>query len=155
MTARLVPPITPGRRPGGHLGSHPVRHAACPLPIPLMPVRSTPETVYGLAVIDCHGRTADRIVLHALGWRPGRPVALSIIGGSVLAVPDDRADVAISVDGYLRLPIGLRRRCGLTTGDRVLLVADPPADRLLIHPPAALDAVLGAHHTALLPGATS
>ncbi|MCY7343487.1 MAG: AbrB/MazE/SpoVT family DNA-binding domain-containing protein [Pseudonocardia sp.] len=73
-------------------------------------------------------------MLHALGWCPGRPVALSIISGSVLAVPDDVADVAVSADGHLRLPVGLRRRCGLSTGDRVLLVADPPAGRLLIHP---------------------
>lgn len=154
MTTRLVPSITPGHRPHGRGAFRPMLSQARPLPIPLMPVRSTPESVYGLAVIDCHGRTADRIVLHALGWCPGRPVALSIVGGSVLAVPDDVADVAVSVDGHLRLPVGLRRRCGLSTGDRVLLVADPSAGRLFIHPPAVLDAALGAHHTALLQGAT-
>ncbi|MCY7344349.1 MAG: hypothetical protein LH603_21560 [Pseudonocardia sp.] len=84
MTTRLVPSITPGHQLHGRDASRPALPQARPLRIPLVPVRSNPESVYGLAVIDCHGRTADRTVLHALGWCPGRPIALSIISGSVL-----------------------------------------------------------------------
>lgn len=109
---------------------------------------------YGLAVIDCHGRTADRAVLAALGWASGQPLLLRAIAGSILAMPDARGGDAVSTDGHVRLPIGLRRRCGLRTGDRVLLVADPSAGTLLLHPTSVLEELLAANHTAILGEAT-
>jgi hypothetical protein len=108
--------------------------------------------VYGLAVLDRYGRLAELTVLRALGWGPGQPLTLTLLAGSVLAAPCSGSPVRVGNDGYLRLPVGLRRACRLVAGDRVLLVAEPPAGRLLLHPPAALDALLDAHHTALLRG---
>jgi hypothetical protein len=40
----------------------------------------------------------------------------------------------------------------LAAGSRVLLVADPAAGRLVVHPPAALDAMIGQYHAAVLGG---
>lgn len=85
---------------------------------------------------------------------PGYPLAMTLVSASVLLAPCLAASVRVGNDEYLRLPVGVRRACRLVPGDRVLLVADPPASRLLLHPPAALDALLDAHHTDILRGAT-
>jgi hypothetical protein len=124
------------------------------MPVPELPIRRSCRAVYGLAVMDRYGRVADRSVLRALGWAPGRTIALRIVAGSILAVPAPEASVRIGTDGYLRLPVGLRRACRLAPGDRVLLAADPPNRRLVLHPPTALDTLLDAHHAIVIGGAT-
>ncbi|MBC8091898.1 MAG: AbrB/MazE/SpoVT family DNA-binding domain-containing protein [Pseudonocardia sp.] len=65
-----------------------------------------------------------------------------MIRSAVLVVAHASGTSRITGDGYLRLPTGLRRRSQLVTGDRVVLAADPMARRLLVYPPAALDALL-------------
>lgn len=124
------------------------------MPIPPLPCPSAREAVYGLATLDRYGRLADRTVLRALHWGPGHPLALTLVADSVLVVAHDHSTAHVGNDGYLRLPVGVRRACRLAAGDRVLLVADPPAGRLLLHPPAALGALLDAHHADILSGAT-
>lgn len=119
-------------------------------PLPELPSRAAPHLVYGLAVLDRYGRLADRAVLHALGWAPAQALSFTVILGSVLVVPSTGARTKVGADLYLRLPVGVRRACRLVAGDRVLLVADPIAGRLLAHPPVALDAVLTAHHAAMV-----
>ena len=148
VTAAIVPALPPVRRRTAG-ASGPQRPAARPMPVPALPARHPDDTRYGLAVLDRYGRVADRAVLRALEWGPGQALALSLIAGSVLAVPNPDTSVRVGNDGYLRLPVGLRRACHLTAGDRVLLVADPCAGRLLLHPPATLTALLDAHHTAI------
>jgi hypothetical protein len=54
----------------------------------------------------------------------------------------------------VRLPATVRHWCGLSPGSRVLLAADPAAGRLVVHPPAALDAMIGQFH-ARVPGGES
>jgi hypothetical protein len=124
------------------------------MPVPALPAPPARDVRYGLAVLDRYGRVADSAVLRALAWGPGQALALTLIAGSVLAVPGPDAPVRVGNDGHLRLPIGVRRACHLTAGDRVLLVAEPGAGRLLLHPPAALTALLDAHHAAIVEGAT-
>jgi len=43
----------------------------------------------------------------------------------------------------------VRRRCGLRPGEQVLVAADPNHDVLVVHPLAALDAMVIAFHAAL------
>ncbi len=93
-------------------------------------------------------------MLRALGWGPAHALALTVIAGSVLAVGSPESPVRVGNDGHLRLPVGVRRACRLVAGDRVLLVADPVAARLVLHPPRVLGALLDAHHAAMLGGAT-
>lgn len=123
-------------------------------PVPELPSRSAPHLVYGLAVLDRYGRLAERALLLALGWAPSLTVRLTVVTGSVVVKPDAGGPSKIGADLYLRLPVGVRRACRLVAGDRVLLVADPFADRLVLHPPVALDALLAAHHAAVSAGAT-
>jgi hypothetical protein len=95
--------------------------------------------VYGLSAVDAGGRIADRAVVAALGWEPGRRLEVR----AVRAVVTIRAAVAgsacVSSQGYLRLPAVVRRLCGLGPGDRVLLVADPQKRMVRVYPPATLD----------------
>ncbi|PSK62779.1 hypothetical protein B0E53_05297 [Micromonospora sp. MH33] len=55
----------------------------------------------------------------------------------------------------MRLPAVVRQWCGLTAGDRVLLAADPKAGRLVLHPPASLDAVVARVHDEAFGGGES
>jgi hypothetical protein len=149
----VIPALQPPRwRPGDAADRR--RPAARPLPVPALPARPVRDLRYGLAVLDRYGRVADRATLSALAWGPGQALALTLTAGSVLAVVGPDPSVRVGNDGYLRLPIGVRRACGLTAGDRVLLVAEPGAGRLLLHPPAALTALLATHHAAITEGAT-
>ncbi|MFB9905534.1 AbrB/MazE/SpoVT family DNA-binding domain-containing protein [Allokutzneria oryzae] len=59
---------------------------------------------------------------------------------------------AVTKQGHLRLPASVRHCCGLVPGDRVLLVADPDQNLLVVHPHVALDELLVARHVELLGG---
>jgi hypothetical protein len=48
----------------------------------------------------------------------------------------------VTRQGHLRLPAALRRGCRIGPGDRVLLAAEPAEGVVVVHPPAALDAML-------------
>jgi hypothetical protein len=146
MSTTVVPALRPQSGRPATSRSRPGSATARPLPLPPVPTRATSATVYGVAVMDCHGRLAERAVLRALDWSPGQPVALHVVDGSIQVMHDPTGTVAIGRDGNLRLPIGLRRRCGLATGDRLLLVATPPSGLMHLHPPATIDALFAAHH---------
>ncbi|WP_444948128.1 AbrB/MazE/SpoVT family DNA-binding domain-containing protein [Micromonospora ureilytica] len=108
--------------------------------------------VYGLAAIDTSGRIADRAVIRALGWAPGTRLHIRE-GSEVIVVRRDQQGVfTVSGQGHLRLPAAVRHWCGLTAGDRVLLAASPPEGLLVVHPPAALDAMVVAAHAGVLGG---
>src|SRR4051794_21345478 len=128
--------------------------SARPLPVPALAAPPARDRFYGLAVLDQYGRLANRAVLHALDWGTGQGLALTLRAGSVLVIGDSEASIRVGRDGHLRLPVGLRRSCHLNAGDRVLLVAEPAADRLFLHPTTALDALLDPHHIAVAQGAT-
>ena len=118
--------------------------------LPLPGVRSPrpPDApVYGMATLDCHGRIADRTVLHALGWPAGHRLTIRETAGTLTVVPDPDGDAQVTGQGHLRIPAALRHRCALGTGDRVLLAADPNRSHLAIYPPAALDTALARQPT--------
>jgi hypothetical protein len=113
-----------------------------PLPLPDLPPQRTSAVIYGASAIDDRGRIADRVVLRALGWPAGHRLKIGESAGTLTVTPDPDGDHHITGHCYLRIPAMLRRRCGLATGDRVLLAADPDRSRLAIYPPAALDKAL-------------
>lgn len=154
MTSSVVPALPPAQRRGAASTTRPRPGEVRPMPVPTVAARPVRDAWYGLTVLDRYGRVADRAVLRALAWGPGHALVLAVVAGSVLAVPCPNATVRVGNDGHLRLPAGVRRACHLVAGDRVLLVADPRAGRLLLHPPAVLEALLEAHHAAILRGAT-
>lgn len=115
------------------------------LPLPSLIAQRTTTTVYGLAAIDDRGRIADRVVLRALGWSAGRRLVIDESWGLLVIFPDASAPAQVTGQGHLRVPATLRHRCGLRSGDRVLLAADPEQHRLVVYPSTALDALLSHH----------
>ncbi len=110
------------------------------------------STVYGFAAIDCNGRVAENTVIRALGWAPGTRLDIREGSGLVLVRADRQGVFSMTRQGHLRLPAAVRHWCGLVPGDRVLLVADPSDGLLVVHPPAALDAMVSQFHASVLGG---
>jgi len=108
--------------------------------------------VYGTATIDCNGRVAESIVISALRWAPGTRLDIRESGGLVVVTADRQGVFSMTGQGHLRLPAAARHWCGLAAGDRVLLAADPAQGLLVVHPPAALDAMITQFHAAVLGG---
>jgi hypothetical protein len=110
-----------------------------------MPTPRAKAVVYGMAAVDCRGRVADRAVLAALGWAAGTRLQIREAGGRLLVRADTHGVFRVTSQGHLRLPAGVRHCCGLVPGDRLLLAADLASGVLVVHPPAALDAVFADH----------
>lgn len=102
--------------------------------------------------VDASGRVAERAVIGALGWQSGDRLAMSLVEGSVLVRPDPAGVFVLSGRPYVVLPARVRLRCGVRVGDQVLLAAWPEHGVLLVHPLAAVEAMLAEHHAALLGG---
>ncbi|MFI7645198.1 AbrB/MazE/SpoVT family DNA-binding domain-containing protein [Micromonospora sp. NPDC049460] len=122
------------------------------MPLPRLVARRAASTVYGLVTLDSRGRVADRTAMRALGWAPGRRLDIREHRGLIIVAADQQGVFAVTKEGHLRLPAVVRHWCGLTAGDRVFLAADPDASRLVVHPPAALDAMIAQAHAAAFSG---
>jgi hypothetical protein len=146
MTAPLIAPlIPPPVRPGTREHGRPV--AARLLPMAAAPeVPAVPgDVVYGTGRIDESGRVADRAMTGVLGWRAGDRLTFTAVAGVVTARRDPGGMVAMPAKPYLVIPAALRRRCGLRSGDHVLLVASPGEDTLIAYSFAVVDQALRAH----------
>jgi hypothetical protein len=157
MTGSVIKPVviptTPLRHDGQPTGPRSGLSATHrTLPLPTVPTPRTSAAVYGLATVDCRGRVANQTVLHALGWAPGTPLDIHETHGLLTIRTHPHGVFSITSQGHLRLPAPVRHHCGLAAGDRVLLAADPPDNRLIVHPPAALDDMLARCHARLLDG---
>ena len=154
MTGTLVAPVIPstaghprgdGSRPAG---TDPRRL----LPAPSLTEPRARSAVYGLAVLDCNGRIADAGLLRTLGWDADTRLDIREQRGLLLVTATPQGVFSPTRGGHLRLPATVRRWCGLGAGDRVLLAAEPAAGLLVVHPPAALDAMVSWAHARALGG---
>ena len=82
------------------------------------------------------------VLLERLGWQAGTSIVMLQVSGLVVVTADPHGPLRVTSGGDLRLPSPLRHWNALCPGSRVLLVADPDRQRLVIHPPAWLDAVI-------------
>jgi bifunctional DNA-binding transcriptional regulator/antitoxin component of YhaV-PrlF toxin-antitoxin module len=94
--------------------------------------------------VDRDGRLAARSVVTFLGWSAGEAVELAI-GPGPIVLARTGGDIRVNPRGHLRLPLAVRRRCRIVTGDRVLLVANQQRGELLVIPMAVLDDMLAGH----------
>lgn len=122
------------------------------LPLAAAPERRATGRVYGMSVMDGRGRIADIMVVRALGWTPQTRLGMRERGGLLIIGADADGVFRLTGEGHLRLLAAVRRWCGIHSGDRLLLVAEPELGRLVVHPPAALDAIVTAHHDVVIGG---
>jgi hypothetical protein len=155
MTGAVIKPVvipaTPlrhdGHPAGAPSGTPAVRRT---LPLPTVPTPRASSAVHGLTTVDCRGRVADRTVVAALGWVPGTRLDIRESRGLLIIRHGAHGVFSVTKQGHLRLAATVRHCCGLAPGDRVLLVADPQRDLLIVHPPRALDDLLTPRHAKLL-----
>ena len=88
----------------------------------------------------------------ALGWAAGCRLDIRENGGLILVRANWQGVFNITSQGHLRLPATVRHWCALVPGDRVMLAANPADGLLVVHPPAALDAMITQFHAAVLGG---
>ena len=142
MTAHPIAPVIPSASgPGRHRPGGP--RVARPLPLASPPDR--PDVVYGFGRIDASGRVADRAVISALGWRGGDRLTLTAAAGVMVARRDPGGMVTVPDRPHIVIPAAVRHRCGLRTGDRVLLAALPAEDTLTAYSFAVVDQAIRAH----------
>ena len=105
--------------------------------------------MYGFGRMDVSGRVGDRAVIGRLGWKLGDRLTLTGAEGVVVVRRDPAGLVVMPVKPYVVIPAVLRRRCGLRTGDRVLLAVFPGEDALAAYSFAVVDQALRAHAPAV------
>lgn len=151
MTALVVSPVVPPPVADARQGGQANGRRALPV-AQLAPPASDRSPVCGMAAIDCNGRITEATVIPVLGWAPGTRVDIRVRAGLVLVTADPHAVFRVTQPGQVRLPATVRHWYGLAPGSRVLLVADPAAGRLVVHPPAALHTMITEFHAGLLGG---
>jgi hypothetical protein len=149
VTALIVAPVIPSNTSQAASRPHPERRV---LPLPPLAPPVGPVAVCGMAAVDCNGRLADAVVIPSLGWPVGTRLDIRVMGGLVLVTADAGAVFRVTRVGQVRLPASVRHWCGLVPGCRVLLVAEHAADRLVVHPPAVLQAMVAGFHASVLGG---
>jgi len=107
--------------------------------------------VYGMATLD-GGRVSERLITRLLGWEAGQSLDFSRIADVIVARRHPAGVFRIPANTLITIPAALRRWCGLSTGDRVLLAAAPEQGILLIHTMATLDRMVVSHHANLAGG---
>jgi hypothetical protein len=96
--------------------------------------------------VDKAGRIASSAVFRAMGWPARTRLQVREDHGLILVRRDPGGVLSLNDAGHLCLLEPVRRWCDLHPGDRVLLAAEPGRQLLVIHPPAALDAMITHAH---------
>lgn len=149
----VIPPVHLPQGNGGvrsGLAELSLRRAPLPLSALLEPREGA--LLYSVTAVDHSGRIADRTIIRAMSWHAAIRLDMYEQNGLIVVRPDNRGSHAVSGRGYLPVPSALRQWCGLAAGERVLVVADPVAQVVVLHPPKALDRAVGAAHAAALGG---
>jgi hypothetical protein len=142
----LIPAIVPTLHPTRQALPQPkvpLRRPPLPLPDPSPSGPRSRDLRYALTAVDKSGRLAARSVLTALGWPPGTRLQVRERAGQIVVTAAPDGGRSIDERGHLVLPLPVRRRCRLATGEQLLLVADLAAGRLTGYPLAVLDRLLG------------
>jgi hypothetical protein len=131
----IAPLLVPVRTPSA-VRAHPPRAGAAQrrgLSLPEPPITRTADTVYGMSALDRGGRIADRAAIDALGWTPGTRLHLDATRTHLTLRAAIDGALAVKDHRYLWLPAAARHRLGLRPGDRVLLVAQPQRQTLVVY----------------------
>jgi len=128
----------------------PVASPSVPMGLPpLRDLQAADGPRLSIALMDGGGRLQDRGAVAALGWSPGDRLLITLVRTSVVIRRRPDGVFVMPRKPYVALPAPVRRGCGALAGSRLLLVADPIHDVLIVHPEAAVQAMLRIFHTSL------
>jgi hypothetical protein len=114
------------------------------LPLPLLHDPAPARTAsFWTTTVDHRGRLGVLAPLRELGWVTGSAVSFELVEGIVVVAAGERG-CRIGRSGHLRVPAVLCHRCRLQPGSRVLVIVRRGPDKLEIHPPASVEAMLDA-----------
>ena len=80
------------------------------------------------------GRITDKLLITALGWALGDRLILDVANDAIILTRNGDGTSELDRRGQVIIPSRARGRVGIATGDRVLLVAVPARDELILHP---------------------
>ena len=142
MTESPIPPVAYR----GRAATKPaIIRAAALRGMPTAPLGALPhddESLYAIARIDDHGRVGDKPLMRALGWSAGQRLDLAPHRGAILVRPAPDGVFRTGRRALVQIPAPLRHWCALVPGDRVLLMATPAQDTLVVHTMATLHAMV-------------
>ncbi|WP_280412767.1 hypothetical protein [Nocardia asiatica] len=110
-----------------------------PVELPLPPMG---EFTCATTTIDPAGRLGDRSVIKRLGWQAGQPVSIEPSQGLLRITLVLESESSVGANGYLFLPVSVRRASRLHTGERVLMAGGLDHDVLVICSLRAVGAAL-------------
>jgi bifunctional DNA-binding transcriptional regulator/antitoxin component of YhaV-PrlF toxin-antitoxin module len=99
--------------------------------------------------VDCSARVHNRTVVSLLDWSRGDRLLITVVGTSAVIQRRPDGVLTMTAKPYVVPPAVVRARCGIGTGQRILLAADPAHNVLAIHPAAVVEELLGDLHTRL------
>jgi bifunctional DNA-binding transcriptional regulator/antitoxin component of YhaV-PrlF toxin-antitoxin module len=122
---------------------------ARPLPLAALPALPRDGSVlYCIAKVDVSGRVTNREIAAALGWKAGDPLEVTASARAIIIRASDHGMASVPHKPGLIIPAAARHRCGIQTGDSVLLAAAPGYGLVLVHTMTALDGMLASYHSA-------
>ncbi|MCI2423859.1 AbrB/MazE/SpoVT family DNA-binding domain-containing protein [Saccharopolyspora sp. K220] len=108
-----------------------------------------------MATVDARGPVSNRSAVRALGWAAGMRLEIRAVSGSVLVHPSEDGLFTLAKQGYMRLPAVARHWCALEVGEKVLLVAEPQRNTLVIHTMSTVESLVTGYHACLFGGEAS
>jgi len=85
-----------------------------------------------VTAVDCHGRLGDRSVVRFMDWARGKPLWIGLRRQVVeISECPPGSTYSITPQGYIMLPLGIRRGLRIEAGERLLVVADSERGRIL------------------------
>jgi bifunctional DNA-binding transcriptional regulator/antitoxin component of YhaV-PrlF toxin-antitoxin module len=122
--------------------------------IPIPPLQKAPFTsplLLGLAAINRSGRLSEQRLVSALGWAPGDRLATEATHDMIIIRRSADGPFTLDSRGQVFLPHGLQTLFSITTGDRVVLVAVPQHDMLIIHTISTIAGLIATYYDNVLP----
>lgn len=87
--------------------------------------------------------------------RAGQRLSVSVVTDAVVFRPDPHAVLVLPSKPHVVISAAARVRCGIGTGDRVLLAAETQLGLLVVYPMWAVDQLLAPQQAAVIGGGTA
>jgi hypothetical protein len=108
--------------------------------------RAPDGLLLGVAAIDHSGRFGDRLLITELGWQPGDQIDVEVLPGAAVLRRSPHGRFQVDSRGHVFLSTAIRTVLGVPVGGRVVLLAVPERNLLMIHPPQVVGALLAGRY---------